>query len=176
MGLFDLGADWSEVEAPAFQNVPAGIYEATLTAIDIFEKDGKTSYTFDYLVTEDEGNDGKYVGRTVREFKRFTDDEGHLDIQALGYVKARLINLGVPEDFNMADLDVEDLLGTDVALTLKQNKEYTNVSRVEKIGGSVSSDPTDYDDDSAAAKIAAQKKAKANAVQSTDEDDDNPFA
>src|SRR5690606_41958383 len=116
MGLFDLGADWSEVEAPAFQNVPAGIYEATLTAIDIFEQDGKKSYTFDYLVTEDEGNDGKYVGGTVRECKRFTDEKGDLDVQALGYGKARLSNRGVPAHFNMAERDAEAPPGAHVAL------------------------------------------------------------
>lgn len=165
MGLFDLGVDWAAVEAPSFEDIAAGIYEAELASVGEYEKDGRKAITFDFLITEDEAHDGKFVGKTKKEFKYIHDKEGNLDEKSVGYLKARLVDLGANPEADLSDLDPDTLVGTTVALTLKQRGEYVNIASVKRIGEPEVSRPAK----APAAKAAAPAKAGAA-------DEDNPFA
>lgn len=175
MGLFDIGEDWSEVEAPAFEEIPAGVYEAELTSIDTWTaKDSeKKAFVFEYLITADEAHDDKYVGRSKKEFKFYTDDSGVIEKDGLGYVKARLINLGVPEDANISSIDTDDLIGTPVAVTIVERKgtgsrageTFFNVTRVQRLGG-----------DDVSVNKAAGTKTGTEQPKKEEADEDNPFA
>lgn len=134
MGLFDeLEEDFHDVDEPQ-QGIPAGTYEAMVSAIEVEEKPeakrpGKY-LVFSYTVTEE----GPYKGMTQKEWKhtiqgRAKDDA---DRQDLAYLKQRLANLGVPEE-RMNSVEVDDIVGTEIAMTLvdqKNNPQYRNVSRI----------------------------------------------
>lgn len=161
--LLDLGSEfsWDDVEAPQFTTVPPGVYEAQVVDVSPWSKDGKTAVVFDYLITDDPAHDGEYVGKTVREFKNYDTSNPDPKSNGLGWIKLRLVSLGMPPDYKgVPEKDV--FVGLDVVLTLKQNKEHVNVSKVELLEGS------DYGDE----KIDREfdKSAEAEATE------DNPFS
>ena len=53
----------------------------------------------------------------------------------MSFLKMRLKSLGVPET-RMNTLQPEDLVGTDVVITVKKNGESTNITKVEIYTGS----------------------------------------
>lgn len=173
MGLFDLAdeIDMNEVEEATFDLIPAGTYAATVSGIGDYEKDGKKALTFDYTITEDPEHDGKYVGRSIREFKSYTvpSDENY-DPKGLGFIKSRFMSLGMPKDFQGLP-DREDFLNLDVIIKIKHNPDkkdssivYANVQSVELDRGAASSGEAD------SVSVGAATSATVAS------DDDNPFA
>lgn len=130
MGLFDeLDEDFTEVEEPTL-GIPAGTYEAMLSSISTETKDSGTFLVFTYTVTEE----GPYKGKSHKEFKKTVVGraQNDKDREALGYIKQRLSSLGVPPD-RMNSIDVDDLVGTELALTLvnqRNNPDYRNVQKI----------------------------------------------
>jgi hypothetical protein len=116
--------------------VPANVYEATVTDVTVGPtKDGsKVGMTLIYTVTEDSA-DGEHVGKTVREWKAIPQpaDPKKLsadDKRAMSFLKARLLDLGVPED-KVNVVEPADLIGKDVTIQVKEGKnDFMNVTKV----------------------------------------------
>lgn len=131
--------DWSAVEAPADNSVPPGVYRAIVSNAEI--KVGKTGikgFIITYTVTEPEAHKGKTQG----EFKRISPPEGWnpngdntnelkeaFENQAK-YLKARLVNLGIPET-RIGVMVPSDIINKAVVITLVKNKQYINVNEVK---------------------------------------------
>jgi hypothetical protein len=129
MGLFDeldvAGAEdnpWS---------VPDNTYASVVSDVSVKkDKNGNMAMTFFYKVT-----DGDYEGRSVSEYKRLPhkDDTDILTGKALedakSYLKQRLGTLGIPEE-RMNSVEIEDLIGIECYITVKNNKGYANVRNV----------------------------------------------
>lgn len=165
--LFDLGADfdWEEVETPEYVNVPPGLYEAQVVDIAPYEgNNGKTSLTFDYLITDDPEHDGQFVGKTVRELKNYDKSNPDSKKNGLSWIKLRLVSLGMPVDYKGGFPEKDMFVGKDVVLTLKQDKtgQYVNVAKVELLESEPESAVVYNDGDTQAADA---KQAE-----------DNPFA
>lgn len=138
MGLFgDLDVASAEDNPWA---VPANTYEATVYEVNVKQDKNKNNgLAIIYKISS-----GDHAGKTVSEWKVIpspadpknpTPDEK----KATSYLKQRLASLGVPES-RMNTVDTNDLLGTEVTVTVKVNGDYTNVSRVEPRSGSAASD------------------------------------
>lgn len=89
----------------------------------------KVGMTIIYKISE-----GEYAERTVQEWKQIpqpadpknlTQDES----RALSYLKARMESLGVPTD-KINSVTPDDLIGTEVVITLVTKGEYQNVRKV----------------------------------------------
>jgi len=120
MGLFgDL--DIASAKEVSF-TIPADTYEAIVSNFEVKPtKDGtKTGMNITYTVTQD----GRFRGRTVTEWQRVPAKED-TDIQtpeqkeqAMGYIKKRLLSLGVPED-HINDVTPDEIIGTNVYMSVK---------------------------------------------------------
>lgn len=123
MGLFD---ELDLKNAPADPNaIPNGDYVAYLTDVKpgTSQKAPDHKYViFQYKIEDD----GPYNGAEISEWKSAdpSDDE-----RKKGWLKQRLISLGVPED-RVDEVEPDDIIGTKVVLQVKQNGQYTNVNRV----------------------------------------------
>jgi hypothetical protein len=139
MGLFgDLDVASAEDNPWA---VPANTYEATLFEVSVKEdKNKKPGLMLVYKISS-----GDHAGKTVSEWKVIPQpadpkNPNADEKKAASYLKQRLASLGVPES-RMNTVDTNDLLGTEVVITVKVNGDYTNVSKVEPRSGSVSAPP-----------------------------------
>lgn len=89
----------------------------------------KVGMTLIYKISE-----GEYEDRTVQEWKQIpqpadpknmTEDEK----RSLSYLKARMESLGVPAE-RINSVTPEDIIGTEVVITLVTKGEYQNVRKV----------------------------------------------
>lgn len=130
MGLFDeLDEDFTEIEEPAL-GLPPGTYEAMVSSVTTESKDSGTYVVFTYTVTEE----GPLKGKSHKEFKKTVVGraQNDKDREAIGYIKQRLRSLGVaPERMNTIDPD--DLVGTEIALTLVNQRNNPDYRQVQKI-------------------------------------------
>lgn len=116
--------------------VPANVYEATVTDVEVGPtKDGsKVGMTLIYTITADSA-DGEHVGKTVREWKAIPQPADPKnpsvdDKKAMSYLKARLMDLGIPSD-RVNQVEPGDLIGKDVTIKVKEGKnDFMNVNRV----------------------------------------------
>lgn len=133
VSIFDMdsGVNFDEIEERRFSQVPAGIYRAVVTSIQDGkdQNSGKTRVAFKYTVTD--ADDERWIGKPVTERKYY---KGLEDVEGLGYIKARFVDLGLPKNYR-GPIDVESFLDTEVTLTLVQNGQYVNVSKVEVVEG-----------------------------------------
>jgi hypothetical protein len=117
--------------------IPDDVYKAFLTDVKkgpTQKNPEKVGVTFKYKISE-----GKYEGREVTEWKSAMKDD---DEQTKGYLKARLLSLGVPED-RLGAVEADDLIGKEVRITVKNRNGYTNIQRCVL----ESSDASDADKD-----------------------------
>jgi len=116
--------------------VPVGIYEAFVYEVKTgpTKKGDKVGLSILYKV-----DGGEHDGKVVSEWKQIpqimdpknpTADEA----RSLSFLKQRMLSLGVTED-QINTVSPDDLVGTKVVITLKQNGEYTNISKVAKHNG-----------------------------------------
>lgn len=113
-------------------DLPANTYEAAVFEVAVKENKDKTKkgLSITYKVTE-----GEHTGKKVSEWKTIPEPANPKapsaeDKQAASFLKMRLASLGVPES-RMNSVDVNDLQGLDVFITVKKNGEYTNVTNVK---------------------------------------------
>lgn len=111
-------------DAPDDPNaIPDDTYKAFLVDVKQgpTQKDPqKIGTTFKFKISE-----GKYDGREVTEWKSSMKDD---DEQTKGYLKARLLSLGIPED-RLSTVEKDDLVGKEVRITVKNRNGYTNIQR-----------------------------------------------
>lgn len=121
--------------------VDNGTYPFTITKVKSgpTSKGDKLGLTLEYTITDE---DSPMNGRKVSEWKHIPqpDDPQNPtaeEARAASFLKLRLADLGVPEN-QMNSLEIEDLLGLEGVMVVKNNGEYTNVTKV------TTGDPTDY--------------------------------
>lgn len=122
--------------------IPPGTYNAVLTALtqeNPKDPSKRPGFSFKYTITNpDEDPDNNATGLTISEWKTIpapitddsTDEEKAEASRNRSFIKQRLLSLGVAPD----DLDTvgsEDLVGTDVVLTVVKKGEYTNITWVK---------------------------------------------
>lgn len=129
MGLFgDLDVAAAEDNPWA---VPANTYEATVFTVEVkADKNGNQGMILVYKIAS-----GDHEGKTVSEWKTIPTpaDPKHPtaeEMKAASYLKMRLTSLGVPET-RINSVEIGDLEGIPVTITVTVNGEYTNVKRVE---------------------------------------------
>jgi hypothetical protein len=112
-------------------SVPDNTYAAVVSNVEVKkDKNDNMAMTFFYKVT-----DGDYLDRELKEYKRLphsTDKEpltGKALEDAKSYIKVRLASLGIPEE-RMNSVDVDDLIGIECYITVKNNKGFANVRNV----------------------------------------------
>lgn len=121
--------------APTDPNfLPEGKYPAFLYDLKIkdIQKNNTRALIISYKISD---LDSENQGKTKTEFKTlpkmengvYADDDSKRNA---AFLKQRLLSLGVPES-ELNDMKREDLLGTPVWITIKQVKEYYNISAVE---------------------------------------------
>lgn len=134
MGLFGELDVASAADDPF--KVPANVYEATVTDVEVkpTQDQSKVGMTLIYTVTADDA-DGEHVGKTIREWKQIPQpaDPKKLsaeDKRAMSFLKARLLDLGIPED-RVNKVEPADLIGKDVTIQVKEGKkDFMNVAKV----------------------------------------------
>jgi len=129
MGLFD-GIDVESASDDPFA-IADGTYEAFVTEIKVGPtKDGsKIGMTTTFKISEGE-NEGKLVSRwlmvpEVEDPKNPTADEA----RALSFLKSHLLSLGVPAE-KVNSVDADDLVGTEVYITVRTANGYCNVRKL----------------------------------------------
>ena len=134
MGIFgDLDVQAAE-DDPFF--VPANTYVCTLYKAEVKrDKNDNLGMSLIYKIAE-----GEHKNKTVSEWKKIPQPADPKNLteeeqRDASYLKMRLKSLGVPEN-RMNDVNIDDLLGLDVIVTVVQNGEYTNVKKVELYEGS----------------------------------------
>lgn len=184
------GVDMDQIKEgggrPTFED---GSYEYTISEVRIQNGTQKNPDVTYLVISYNLDESG-----TFQEWFQVAND-GELDarsLQSLGFLKSRLIELGLKGDAltNVSDDDLVGIRGTFRLVTTKNAKgEFQNIKHLTVMDGDVSEDPTDYDDDSAAADIAAKKRVaakqaarkkaeaakKAAAVVEDEDEDDNPY-
>lgn len=138
MGLFDeLDVDVASATDPFA--IPVGMHLCYLTGAEM--KDGKNGPGLALTYKIDGGDNN---GALISEWKSVpaTKEEAATEAgkKALGWLKQRLASLGVPEG-KMNDLEPADLIGTHCYVTVKQNGEYTNVTKVQVAPSNVTAGP-----------------------------------
>lgn len=124
-------------------DIPDNTYETYLTDVEVKRsKAGNLGLALGYKIAS-----GAHEGKSISEWKNIPEPEDPAnpspkDLQAMSFLKSRLIDLGVPEE-RINSLEPKDLIGTHVYVTTKKNGEYTNVRSVKL----ADVDPTDYDID-----------------------------
>jgi len=103
--------------------IPDGTYRAFLTDVKKgpTKDNSKVGVTFKFKISE-----GDYDGSEVTEWKSANRDD---DQKTKGYLKQRIISLGVPAD-RINVVDPGDLIGKDCYITVKNRNGYTNVNKV----------------------------------------------
>jgi hypothetical protein len=150
MGLFD-DLDVANAKNVSFI-VPPGTYEAIVSNCETkLTKDGrKTGLNITYTITQE----GQYKGRSIMEWQRVpkSSDLDILDPQAretaLGYLKKRMLSLGVAED-KINSVEASELIGIPVAIGIRvkpsktdPNEEQNQVTSVKVLDDSTSSSST----------------------------------
>lgn len=127
--------DIANAENDPFSVAP-GTYEATVSDVEVKDNKDKTlkGLWITYTIT---GEDVE-TGKKVTEWKTIPNpadpkNPSAEDKRAMSFLKMRLSSLGIPES-RMNTVGPEDLIGTDVVITVKKNGEYTNVTKVEPYG------------------------------------------
>jgi len=112
--------------------VPDNTYKAFLFDVKVGPtKDGtKTGMSLTYKISE-----GEHEGKQITEWKRIPTpaDPKNLDAddqRALSFLKARMLSLGIPASA-VNTVTPEDLIGKSVLVTVKSEKGYTNVKKLE---------------------------------------------
>lgn len=115
-------------------SIPPGTYEATVSDVEVKDNKDKTlkGLWITYTVIGETEN-----GKKVSEWKTIPapadpKNPSAEDKRSMSFLKMRLSSLGIPES-RMNSVQPEDLIGTDVAITVKKNGEYTNVTKVEPL-------------------------------------------
>ncbi len=134
MGLFGELDVQSAADDPF--KVPANVYEATVTDVEVkpTQDNSKVGMTIIYTVTADSA-EGEHVGKTVREWKQIPQpaDPKKLsadDKRAMSFLKSRLLDLGIPEN-RINTVEPGDLIGKDVTIQVKEGKnDFMNVAKV----------------------------------------------
>ena len=119
--LADLGLDEIDEDPNAF---PDGTYNAYLTEAKVVNL--KDSAKGKRLVLTYKIADGPHKGKTIDEWKSINAFDSARD---KAFLKSRILSLGIPES-RISSLDVNDLVGTEVRITKKQNGQYRNVTNV----------------------------------------------
>lgn len=204
MGLFDdFDIDMDEVKAAGGFEFEDGHYTFEISEA-LKQQGSKNNPDNTYLILKYDLNDGE-AGTYWEWFTIAVDGDAEAADakRSLGYLKNRLLDLGFQAS-ELNTIEPEDIEGVAGTLELKTTQgkgknasnTYQNVRNV-KVGKDVSDDPTDYDDDSEEASVAAIKKrvaakraareaeAKTPAKKpvakrparpaADDEDEDNPF-
>lgn len=138
MGLFG-DIDIANAADDPFK-VDPGTYEAVVAKVEVKPKkddESKLMMRLDYKITDEES---PMVGRQVSEWKTVPtpDDPNNLtadEERAMSFLKSRLGDLGIPES-EMNGVEAADLVGINVVITVKQNGEYTNVTKVTTVDNS----------------------------------------
>lgn len=138
MALLDDYVDLDPIEAPSY-DVPDNIYEFSLGDARIQEgtknDPDKVALIFEYKLQDE--NDKSY---TYSEWFFLPADANILtdrDKQSLGYLKLRLISLGVPES-EVNEVEAADLIGTygtlQIKTTVSKGRQFQNIRnlRVEE--------------------------------------------
>jgi hypothetical protein len=133
--------DVSEIPDDPFW-VDDGTYLAVLGEIKVVENEEKDTHglSFNWTITED---DSEFEGSRVQDWKttypNLVPEDVTKEIKAdLSRLKNRLSQIGVPEeDMNDPDLDLNDYVGTEAYITVKNttnqddpSKKYRNVTWV----------------------------------------------
>lgn len=123
--LNDLGLGSSEVKALS-NYLPDGTYPAYVFEVAL--KPGKSNPNDRYLViTYKVAEESSYQGMTVQEWKSANPYD---DNKKKGYLKARLMDFGVPES-RLNDVNPQDLVGIKVNIRVVNNGSFRNVQSVE---------------------------------------------
>ena len=131
--------------------VDDGTYKATLSAVKREEGKRGPGLVFEYTVQDDE----KFEGRKTSEWKNLpvtaANKQGEWEITSAqdadtmkSWIKQRLASLGVPEE-RMNTTSPEDLIGTDVVITLTSKKGYQNITKLVVDDGGFSDEPTGFE-------------------------------
>lgn len=192
MGLFDdFDIDMDEVKAASF-DFEDGTYEFEIAEARR-QNGSKNNPDNTFFVIHYSLNDG--TAGTYQEWFTIAED-GEVTKkaqQSLGYLKARLVDLGI-EPAAMNELEPEELEGISGTLQIKTTKKngnsYQNLRNV-KVGDSPVEDEPEEDDAEIKKRVAAKQAArktsgtkaatvtkKAPAKKTTaddDDDEDNPF-
>lgn len=122
-------------------SVAPGTYPATVSDVEVKDNKDKTlkGLWITYTVQGEQE-----TGKKVTEWKTIPSpvdpkNPSAQDQRDMSFLKMRLKSLGVPET-RMNTLQPEDLVGTDVVITVKKNGGYTNITKVEIYTGSDLSD------------------------------------
>jgi len=125
--------------------IPEGNYEAVISNFEVkkTKDESKTGLNILYTITEE----GRYKGRSVLEWQRVPQPDD-TDIQtpeqretSMGYLKKRLLSLGVPED-EINTVEAKNFIGKPVALGItvrlnpKSKEEQNQVRSVKTLDDS----------------------------------------
>lgn len=118
--------------------VPGTLPDGTYKAFVYEAKPGSNKAGKPYLILTYKVNDpgGVFHEATIDEWKSASRDD---DAKTKGYLKQRLSSLGVP-DSRMGSLTPQDLVGTEVLITVKNKDNYCNVVKVALVDGANPSD------------------------------------
>jgi hypothetical protein len=112
--------------------VDDGTYHATVTGAKVAPTNAgdKIGLTITYKITDE----GDMEGKDVKEWQNIpqpADPQNPTteEKRSASYLKARLLALGVPAD-GMNKMQPEDLLGTDVIITVAEKDGYTNIKKL----------------------------------------------
>lgn len=126
LGDFDLNS----IPDTGYERIPDGVYEATVT--DVYVREGTTNKP-----------DAKWIN------VEYTLADGHQELewfqlpenpaeptekeaQKLGFLKRRMIDLGVAEN-RVNTVKPDELIDLDVVITLRTKGGYQNISRVDLV-------------------------------------------
>lgn len=168
--LAGYGIDMAEVEAASF-DVKDDTWEFVVG--DMFILEGTTNHPDKtWIVIEFQLGD---EGKTKSEWFQLpmdSDNKTPLEEQKLGYLKQRLVSLGVPDEC-LADFGPEDVVGKRGTLQTFTKNGYQNIKNVFLV---------EQEDEPVAAPVPVKRKPAAKAVaapvaeEQTEEDTDEPEA
>lgn len=133
MGLFgDLGVDMESQEAASFSDPEAGYYAYEIGAAAVVNGTSKdesvVKFRITYALYNDDGTPAGSKDEWWTLFENY-DEETELTEKSRGYLKGRLLDLGVDKPLNeIEESDLEGLRGT---LRLIQKGDYTNIRNVK---------------------------------------------
>lgn len=131
MGLFD-GLNLKD--APADPNaIPDSTYDAVVSNVEM-KQSGEESKKpgHPYLVFTYRLDGGTYNNAEIQEWKSCHPDD---DDRTKGFIKQRLLSLGVPED-KVDDVEKDDLIALRVKVTTKMKDGFVNIRKVVLDDGS----------------------------------------